>query len=129
MPRLALSLLAAGVALSVGGAAFAQAKPQPLDVVKIDVATAATGLRATKIIGETVVNDANEVVGKVDDLILVPDGKGPVVILSVGGFLGVGTRLAAVPYESLRLQDKKLLLPGATKDTLKTFPEFKYAQD
>ena len=104
MQRFALSLLAAGVALSVGGAAFAQGGPQALNVPKIDVVKVATGLRATRMIGETVVNDANEIVGKVDDLIIVPDGKGPVVILSVGGFLGVGTRLVAVPYESLRIR-------------------------
>ena len=128
MQRFALSLLAAGVALSAGGAAFAQGAPQP-DALKVDVAKVATGLRATRIIGETVVNDANEIVGKVDDLIIVPDGKGPVLILSVGGFLGVGSKLVAVPYESFRIQDKKLLLMAASKDTLKALPEFKYAQD
>ena len=129
MQRLALSLLAAAVALSVGSASFAQGTPQTLNVLKVDVVKVATGFRATKIIGETVVNDANETVGKVDDLIIVPDGKVPVLILSVGGFLGVGTKLVAVPYESLKMQDKKLLLTGATKDTLKTLPEFKYAKD
>jgi len=50
------------------------------------------------------------------------------VALSVGGFLGVGTRLVAAPYESLRMQDRKLLLTGATRDTLKTL-QFKYATD
>jgi PRC-barrel domain len=129
MQRFALSLLAAGVALSVGGAAFAQGTPRPLDVPKIDVVKVATGFRATRIIGETVVNDANEIVGKVDDLIIVPDAKGPVLILSVGGFLGVGTRLVAVPYESFKMQDRKLLLTGAAKDTLSNLPEFKYAPD
>ena len=129
MQRFALSLLAAAVALSTGSASFAQGTPQTLNVLKVDVVKVATGFRATRIIGETVVNDANETVGKVDDLIIVPDGKVPVLILSVGGFLGVGTRLVAVPYESLKMQDKKLLLTGATKDTLKTLPEFKYAKD
>ena len=129
MQRFALSLLAAGVALSVGSAAFAQGTPQTLDVLKIDVLKVASGLQATKIIGETIVNDANEIVGKIDDLIIVPDGKGPVLILSVGGFLGVGTRLVAVPYESLKVQDRKSVMTGASKDTLKSFPEFKYTQD
>ena len=129
MQRFALSLLAAAVALSVGSVSFAQGTPQTLNVLKVDVVKVATGFRATRIIGETVVNDANETVGKVDDLIIVPDGKVPVLVLSVGGFLGVGTRLVAVPYESLEMQDKKLLLTGATRDTLKTLPEFKYAKD
>ena len=129
MQRFALSLLAAAVALSVGSVSFAQGTPQTLNVLKVDVVKVATGFRATKIIGETVVNDANEAVGKVDDLIIVPDGKVPVLILSVGGFLGVGTKLVAVPFDSLKIQDKKLLLTGANKDALKDLPEFKYAKD
>jgi hypothetical protein len=32
-----------------------------------------------------------------------------------------------VPYNSLKVQDKKMVLPGATKDSLKALPEFKYA--
>ena len=129
MQRVALSLLAFGVALSVGSASFAQGTPQTLNVMKIDVVKVATGFRTTRIIGETVVNDANEAVGKVDDLIIVPDGKVPFLVLSVGGFLGVGTRLVAVPFDSLKIQDKKLLLTGANKDALKNLPEFKYAKD
>jgi hypothetical protein len=74
------------------------------------------------------VNDANETVGKVDDIVIT-DGKAPFLILSVGGFLGMGTRLVAVPHETLKVVDKKLLLPGATKDALKSLPEFEYAKD
>ena len=132
MQRFALSVLAAGVFMAVGGASFAQGTPQTLNVMKIDVVRLATGFRATKIIGETVVNDANEAVGKVDDLIIAPDGpdgKVPVLILSVGGFLGVGTKLVAVPFDSLKIQDRKLLLTGANKDALKDLPEYKYAKD
>jgi hypothetical protein len=35
------------------------------------------------------------------------------------GFLGVGSRLVAVPYDSLKLVDKRLMLPGGTKESLK----------
>ena len=127
MQRFVLSLLAAGAVVSAGSSVFAQVVPQT--VTKIDVVKVATGFRATKIIGETVVNDANETVGKVDDLIVVPDGKVPFLILSVGGFLGIGDKLVAVPYDSLKMQDKKLFLTGATKDALKDLPAFKYAKD
>lgn len=129
MQRFILSLLAAGAVVSAGNVALAQGTPQTFNVMKVDVVKVATGFRASKIIGETVVNDANENVGKVDDLIIVPDGKVPFLILSVGGFLGVGSKLVAVPYDSLKMQDKKLLLAGATKDALKNLPEFKYAKD
>ena len=41
-----------------------------------------------------------------------------------------GTRYARkLPYETLKIQGDKLTLPGATKDALKTLPEFKYASN
>jgi hypothetical protein len=55
------------------------------------------------------------------------------VIVSVGGFLGMGTKLVSVPYTQLRLGDtksasssNKVVMPGATKESLKTQPEFHY---
>jgi hypothetical protein len=50
----------------------------------------------------------------------------PYAILSVGGFLGMGTKYVVVPFNSLQMQDKKVVLPGATKEALKALPEFKY---
>ena len=47
-------------------------------------------------------------------------------MLSVGGFLGMGTKYVVVPYNSLTVRDKKMTLPGATKESLKALPEFKY---
>lgn len=128
MKLFTLSLLATAVAMSIGSASLAQGTQQSIPVLKTDVVRVATGFRASKIIGESVVNDANETVGKVDDII-VADGKAPFLILSVGGFLGMGNKLVAVPHEALKVHDKKLVLPGATKDTLKDLPEFKYAKD
>jgi hypothetical protein len=37
--------------------------------------------------------------------------------------------MVVVPYESLKLVDNKIVLPGGTKDTLKVLPEFKYAAE
>ena len=48
-------------------------------------------------------------------------------IVSVGGFLGIGKRLVAIPVEQLRDEKGKLILPGATKEALKALPEFQYA--
>jgi hypothetical protein len=49
-------------------------------------------------------------------------------VLQVGGFLGLGGHLVAVPYQSLVLDDTgdKIVLPGATPDELKKLAEFKY---
>jgi len=85
------------------------------------------GYRASKVIGSDVLNDANQSIGKIDDLLVSPDGMAPFAVLSIGGFLGMDTHLVVVPYDSLKLVGNKIVLPGGTKDTLKMLPEFKYA--
>ena len=47
-------------------------------------------------------------------------------MLSVGGFLGLGAKYVVVPFTSLKIVDKKMVLPGGSKDALKALPEFKY---
>ncbi len=47
-------------------------------------------------------------------------------MLSVGGFLGMGTKYVVVPFNSLQVRDNKMVLAGATKKSLKGLPEFKY---
>ena len=105
----------------------AQGVPQTVELAKIDVQKLAAGYRASKVIGSSVVNEENEVIGKIDDLLISLDGKEPYAVLSIGGFLGMGTHLVAVPYETLKSTDDKILLPGGTKNSLRMLPEFKYA--
>jgi hypothetical protein len=69
---------------------LAQGTPQTVSLTKVDVVKVATGYRASEVIGASVVNEANDTVGKVDDIIIGQDGKSPFVVLSVGGFLGMG---------------------------------------
>ena len=85
-------------------------------------------LRVFRVLGATVLNEANEKVGTIDDLIVTPNDKVPYAVLSIGGFLGVGTRLVVVPYDTLKAGDKIMVLPGATRDSLKTLPEFNYVK-
>ena len=100
---------------------------QGAQLVKVDVTVVAKGYRASKLIGSSITNDKNENIGKLDDIIV--DHKNVLfAVLQVGGFLGMGGRLVAVPYDSLVLDEtgKKIELPGATKDQLKSLSEFKY---
>jgi hypothetical protein len=124
-----VTLLAGAVVLAaaLSGPAFSQGAPQTLSLMKVDPATLATGYRTSKVVGSTVYNEANETVGTIDDLIVTPNVTVPFAVLSVGGFLGMGTKYVVVPYSSLVVQDKKMVLPGATKDSLKSLPEFKYS--
>jgi hypothetical protein len=126
--RAILALATAGTALALLATTpvHAQGAPQTVQLAKIDVTKTETGYRASKIIGSSVVNDANDAIGKVDDIIIGTDGM-PYVVLSVGGFLGVGNKLVVLPYDSLRTKVDKLSMPGASKEALKTLPEFKYA--
>jgi sporulation protein YlmC with PRC-barrel domain len=124
---LATAAIAAATALAVPALVLAQGTPQTVQLVKVDVVKVSTGYRASKVLGSSVVNEAGDTVGKIDEIIVGPDGKAPFVVLSVGGFLGVGDKLVALPYEQMRTDGKKIVLPGATKDSLKALPEFKYS--
>lgn len=127
-----MMILAGAAMISVGllsGGAGAQGTPQTIELAKVDVKTLAAGYRASKVIGSSVVNDANETIGKIDELLISSDGKQPYAVLSIGGFLGMGTHLVVVPYDTLKFGDNKVALPGGTQDGLKMLPEFKYASD
>ena len=124
---LATAAIVATAALATPVYVLAQGAPQTVQLAKVDVVKVATGYRASKVIGASVVNEANDTVGKVDDVIIGQDGKSPYAVLSVGGFLGVGSKLVVLPYDQLRTTGTRIVLPGATKDALKALPEFKYA--
>jgi hypothetical protein len=109
--------------------ANAQGVPQSVEITKVDVKTVAAGYRASKVIGSSVVNDANETIGKIDDLLVTRDGKEPYAVLSVGGFLSMGTRLVVIRYDSLKFAANKIVLPGGTKDGLKMLPAFQYSKE
>ena len=103
------------LAVTLSQSAFSQGAPQTVTLMKVDPQTLATGYRVSKVVGSAVVNDANETVGKIDDLIVTPTEKVPFAVLSVGGFLGIGTKYVVVPYSSLKVKDNEMVLPGATK--------------
>jgi hypothetical protein len=109
--------------------ANAQGVPQTVDIAKVDVQKVAAGYRASKVIGSNVLNEANETIGKIDDLLVTRDGKEPYAVLSIGGFLGMGTHMVVVPYDSLKFADNKVVLPGGSKDGLKMLPVFQYRKE
>jgi hypothetical protein len=123
MRRSLILASAASLALALSGPAFSQGAPQTVTLMKIDPQTLATGYRTSKVVGSTVVNESNETVGTIDDLIVTPGGQAPYAVLSVG----MGTKYVVVPFTSLKIVDKKMVLPGGTKDALMTLPDFKYA--
>lgn len=99
---------------------------KPVALVVVNVATVALGYRATQLVGRPVRNGA-ETIGKIDDLIVGRD-KVLFAIIGVGGFLGIGERLVAIPYNSLVVTNESIVLPGATKTAVGKLPAFQYAK-
>ena len=95
------------------------------------VMTDAGQVRASKVIGSDVYNDHNEKLGSVNDLVIAKDGKLNAV-LSVGGFLGMGEKYVEVPYSTLifgntqKDSDNKIVVKGATKDSLKAHAAYMF---
>jgi sporulation protein YlmC with PRC-barrel domain len=104
----------------------------PLGVTVIEMEAVVVGWSTKRdLLGKTVVNDKNEKIGKIDDLIISPSKSSTTpaasfAIIGVGGFIGIGKHDVAIPMEQLKLQNKQLTLPGATKDALKALPAFVY---
>src|ERR1700678_1549841 len=62
--------------------------------------------RASKLAGVVVYNDANEKIGDINDVILDRSGKGAIVILGLGVFLGLGEHKVAIPFDKLTWVDQ-----------------------
>jgi sporulation protein YlmC with PRC-barrel domain len=96
----------------------------------LDSASMRDARRASRVIGAAVYNEGNESVGEVDDIVLPGNGGAPVVaVVSVGGFLGIGAKLVAVPYERLRMAGERnrwILTGAASRDDLNKLPTFSY---
>jgi hypothetical protein len=101
-----------------------------LGVAVEEVKMLAVGWSAKKqVIGQTVYNENNEKVGRIDDLIIAPDSAVSYAIVGAGGFAGVGRHDVAIPVQQIKLRDDgKFVLPGATKDAIKALPKFEYAK-
>ena len=109
--------------------------PPPKPVVTTDPALAVAtvklegGYRASKIIGAAVYNGQDQQIGTIDDLILNHDNQASLAIIGVGGFLGVGAKMVALPYAKIeRTDDGKIILPDGSKESLAKLPSFAYAQ-
>jgi sporulation protein YlmC with PRC-barrel domain len=62
--------------------------------------------RASKVVGLNVYNDNNESVGTINDILMDKSGNAKAAVLGVGGFLGMGEHLVAVPFDKLKFVDQ-----------------------
>ncbi|MCA1402479.1 MULTISPECIES: PRC-barrel domain-containing protein [Bradyrhizobium] len=70
--------------------------------------------RASKVVGLSVYNDANESVGSINDLLMEKGGAMKAVVIGVGGFLGVGEHLVAVPIDKVKFVNEPIAYTGAS---------------
>jgi sporulation protein YlmC with PRC-barrel domain len=69
--------------------------------------------RASKVVGLSVYNDNNESLGSINDLLMDKNGNIKAVVLGVGGFLGVGEHLVAVPFDKIKFVDQPVAYTGS----------------
>ena len=106
----------AGTAL-LATVAFAQNPTATTDKAPAAAATTTTTTasgqwRTSKMDGIKVYNDANENIGSINDLLMDKSGNIKIAVIGVGGFLGLGEHLVAVPYEKLKFVNEAVAYTG-----------------
>lgn len=83
-------------------------------------------LSATSVIGDKVKNHQGEDLGKIEEIMLDTDnGRISYAVLSFGGFLGMGDKLFAIPWNALHLNtEEKCFRLDVNKERLENAPGF-----
>ena len=70
--------------------------------------------RASKVVGLSVYNDNNESIGSINDLLTDRNGNIKAVVIGVGGFLGMGSQLVAVPFDKIKFVNEPVAYTGVS---------------
>jgi PRC-barrel domain len=104
----------------------------PADMEFIEVQDQAQFLAEDEVIGKDVVNINDEEVGTITDLVMDQEQKLVGVVLSVGGFLGIGDKWVAIPVDQIDFptaEQPARLLVAVTEEQLKNAPDFMTRQE
>ena len=99
--------------------AFAQTPSATTDKTAAAPAAAASDTsfqgnwRGSKLVGLSVHNDSNESLGSISDLLMDKSGNIKGVVIGVGGFLGVGEHLVALPFDKVKFVNEPVAYTGA----------------
>ena len=145
---LKILLLSAAVTAGLGASSFAQTQapstaqtppaatqPQPstapaapattMPATPRPTAAAPGAIKGSTLINMDVRNNADEKIGDINDVIVAADGKVQQVIISVGGFLGVGSRKVAVAWNDVKVDaNADVAFVNMTKQQLEQIPPF-----
>ncbi len=109
--------------------ATGQSTPKAVPLVAVkpsDIRVARDGSRLTKFVGIGVFDEANDPIGTIRDMIILSDESTAFAVVSVGDFLGTGSRYVVVPISALRIYGKRIILRGSTRKSLMALPEYRY---
>jgi len=85
---------------------------------------------ASRLIGLNIKNPADETIGEIYDIVVTDTNAVKAYIVSVGGFLGIGTRYVAIDPKSISItrQDERnwTATMNVNKDQLRAAPEYKW---
>jgi PRC-barrel domain len=97
------------------------------------VAQQTTDRLASRLIGLNIKNPADETIGEIYDIVLTDANAIRAYIVSVGGFLGIGTRYVAIDPKAISInrQDDKnwTATMKVNKDQLRAAPEYKWQSE
>ncbi|CAN5892204.1 hypothetical protein BH11PSE3_BH11PSE3_28120 [soil metagenome] len=86
-------------------------------------------MSSNAIIGSSIKNSNKDTIGTIEDTYVDKDGAIKAVIVSVGGFLGIGDKHVAVKWSDIKFGrdgNNVVLITDWTKDTLKAMPDYTY---
>ena len=97
-------------------------------IAGVDDAAMALSARASKLIGSKVYKGDTSI-GQIEDVLVDLDhATVSAVILSVGGFLGLGDKLVAVPVGQIKIGSEAKFTTDLTKDQLTSAPAFVFGK-
>lgn len=83
--------------------------------------------RVANYVGQPIVNASGEKIGDVSDMLFDRGGKITTVVVGVGGFLGLGAKQVALPFETVTYSEqngeRQIMVP-LTKEALQAAPDY-----
>jgi sporulation protein YlmC with PRC-barrel domain len=127
-----LTLTAALLALTtVAASAQAPERAQPTGpAVQVMTTIPANSSTITHWYKQNVYDPADNKIGEIEDVLINREGTASALIIGVGGFLGIGEKHVAVPFNAVQVKTKDnnkwYMVMNTTKDALKSAKGFKY---
>jgi hypothetical protein len=128
MARLASTAILLALATTIASAQTPQRQTGP--AAQILQSIPADGVTVTHWYKQNVYDPSDNKIGEIMDVLVDRECRATALVVGVGGFLGVGEKDVAVPFNAVRAttkdNNKWYLVMNATKDALKNAKGFKY---